>query len=275
MSRVVRRQQNMNARSLPLAAQLFTKTFPAGSWKPSRHTFPTLPSTSAKTRMVSISTGRSLPWIRLPLLRAPVGSMQHWRVVNATREVHPFHIHQVHFLAYAINDVASEMPEWLDTVNVPYGGTVDLIMDFTDPVIRGASVFHCHLLSHEDKGMMAKIVFEGYSQMSCVAKEIVHNGYAKQSTFGITAGQVPHSLAHDDRTRCAEEWKRHTVRHCNESRLCFGELIQCSVQERLRQSSGPGVFARSFNLRIHINSSNPQPSDSRKPFVAFSTLSIP
>jgi AraC-like DNA-binding protein len=37
----------------------------------------------------------------------------------------------------------------------------------------------------------------------------------------------------------------------------------------------PGVFARSFNLRIHINSSNPQPSDSRKPFVAFSTLSIP
>jgi suppressor of ftsI len=95
-----------------------------------------------------------------PMVRAPVGSMQHWRVVNATREVHPFHIHQVHFLAYAINGVASEMPEWLDTVNVPYGGTVDLIMDFTDPVIRGVSVFHCHLLSHEDKGMMAKIVFE-------------------------------------------------------------------------------------------------------------------
>jgi FtsP/CotA-like multicopper oxidase with cupredoxin domain len=66
----------------------------------------------------------------------------------------------VHFLVYAINGVASEMPEWLDTVNVPYGGTVDLIMDFTDPVIRGVSVFHCHLLSHEDKGMMAKIVFE-------------------------------------------------------------------------------------------------------------------
>ena len=95
-----------------------------------------------------------------PLLRARIGSMQRWRIVNATREVHPFHIHQVHFLAYAIDGVSSEMPEWLDTVNVPYGGTVDLIMDFTDPVIRGVSVFHCHLLSHEDKGMMAKIVFE-------------------------------------------------------------------------------------------------------------------
>jgi suppressor of ftsI len=95
-----------------------------------------------------------------PMLRVRVGSMQHWRIVNETRELHPFHIHQIHFLVYAENGVKSESPEWLDTVNVPYGGTVDLIMDFTDPIIRGVSVFHCHLLSHEDKGMMAKILFE-------------------------------------------------------------------------------------------------------------------
>jgi len=37
---------------------------------------------------------------------------------------------------------------------------VDLIMDFTYPVIRGISLFHCHLLKHEDKGMMAKILFK-------------------------------------------------------------------------------------------------------------------
>jgi suppressor of ftsI len=96
-----------------------------------------------------------------PMLRVRVGSMQHWRVVNATQELHPFHIHQIHFLAYAENGVRSESPEWLDTVNVLYGsGTVDLIMDFTDPIIRGMSLFHCHLLSHEDKGMMAKILFQ-------------------------------------------------------------------------------------------------------------------
>ena len=95
-----------------------------------------------------------------PMLRVRVGSLQHWRVVNATREVHPFHIHQVHFRAYAVNGVRSDTPDWLDTVNVPYSGRVDLIMDFTDPLIRGMSVFHCHLLSHEDKGMMAKISFE-------------------------------------------------------------------------------------------------------------------
>ena len=47
-----------------------------------------------------------------------------------------------------------------DTVNVPVGETVDVVMDFTNPVIKGMSLFHCHLLNHEDKGMMAKILFE-------------------------------------------------------------------------------------------------------------------
>jgi len=95
-----------------------------------------------------------------PMVRAKVGSFQHWRIVNATGELHPMHIHQVHFLAYAENDRPIANPVWLDTVNIPYGGSVDVIMDFTDPVIRGMSVFHCHLLNHEDKGMMAKILFE-------------------------------------------------------------------------------------------------------------------
>ncbi len=95
-----------------------------------------------------------------PMIRVRVGGYHHWRVVNATREVHPFHIHQAHFLVYATNEVRQSEPEWRDTVNVPVGGSVDLIMDFSDPIIRGMSVFHCHLLSHEDKGMMAKILFE-------------------------------------------------------------------------------------------------------------------
>jgi suppressor of ftsI len=95
-----------------------------------------------------------------PLARVKVGTYQHWRIVNATGELHPMHIHQVHFLVYAENDKPIARPLWLDTVNVPYGGSVDVIMDFTDPVIRGMSVFHCHLLNHEDKGMMAKVLFE-------------------------------------------------------------------------------------------------------------------
>jgi suppressor of ftsI len=93
------------------------------------------------------------------LKRLDVGSLQHWHVLNPTKEVHPFHIHQVHFLVYAVDNKPVKDPVWVDTVNVSYGSSVDLVMDFTDPIIRGMSLFHCHLLSHEDKGMMAKILF--------------------------------------------------------------------------------------------------------------------
>lgn len=95
-----------------------------------------------------------------PMTRVRVGTYEHWRILNKTRELHPMHIHQTHFLVYAENGVPLEHPVWLDTVNVPTGGSVDVVMDFTDPVIKGMSLFHCHLLNHEDKGMMAKILFE-------------------------------------------------------------------------------------------------------------------
>jgi suppressor of ftsI len=95
-----------------------------------------------------------------PMTSARVGTYQHWRIVNQSRELHPFHIHQVHFLAYAENGVPLAHPAWLDTVNVPVGGSVDVILDLTEPIIKGMSVFHCHLLNHEDKGMMAKILFK-------------------------------------------------------------------------------------------------------------------
>jgi suppressor of ftsI len=86
---------------------------------------------------------------------------QHWRIVNETAELHPFHIHQVHFLAYAQNGVPLPDPAWLDTVNVPYGGYVDLILDLTDPIIRGMSLFHCHLLNHEEgRGISMRSIWQ-------------------------------------------------------------------------------------------------------------------
>jgi FtsP/CotA-like multicopper oxidase with cupredoxin domain len=103
--------------------------------------------------------GRKFEPYASPMTSVRVGTYQHWRIVNNSGELHPFHIHQVHFLAYAENGIPLANPTWLDTVNVPYRGTVDVILDFTDPVIKGMSVFHCHLLNHEDKGMMAKILF--------------------------------------------------------------------------------------------------------------------
>src|SRR5260370_15717492 len=63
-----------------------------------------------------------------PMLTVDVGSLHHWRVLNPTREVHPFHIHQVHFLAYAGDNKPVKNPVWVDTVNVTYGGLFDLLM---------------------------------------------------------------------------------------------------------------------------------------------------
>jgi suppressor of ftsI len=83
-----------------------------------------------------------------PILTVQIGSYEHWRVINRTNEVHPFHIHQVHFMVDASNGERLQQQKWLDTVNVPPMGS-----------IRGTSLFHCHLLNREDKGMMAKIVF--------------------------------------------------------------------------------------------------------------------
>jgi FtsP/CotA-like multicopper oxidase with cupredoxin domain len=51
-----------------------------------------------------------------------------------------------------------------DTIQIPYWDgkgpyhSVKLRMDFRDPVIAGTFVFHCHILLHEDLGMMHKIL---------------------------------------------------------------------------------------------------------------------
>src|SRR5207253_10334351 len=49
-----------------------------------------------------------------PMLNVDVGSLQHWRVVNSTKAVHPFHFHQVHFLVYAVDGKSVNDPEWVE-----------------------------------------------------------------------------------------------------------------------------------------------------------------
>jgi FtsP/CotA-like multicopper oxidase with cupredoxin domain len=98
-----------------------------------------------------------------PAITTTVGAVEDWTVENRTGETHAFHIHQIHFLFLAINGVAQANPQLRDTVVVPaWSGTgpyptVTLRMDFRDPGIAGTFVFHCHVLDHEDAGMMQKI----------------------------------------------------------------------------------------------------------------------
>jgi FtsP/CotA-like multicopper oxidase with cupredoxin domain len=98
-----------------------------------------------------------------PAITTTVGAVEDWTVENRTGETHAFHIHQIHFLYMAQNGIAQANPQLQDTVVVPaWSGTgaypsVTLRMDFRDPEIAGTFVFHCHVLDHEDAGMMAKI----------------------------------------------------------------------------------------------------------------------
>jgi FtsP/CotA-like multicopper oxidase with cupredoxin domain len=98
-----------------------------------------------------------------PAITTTVGAVEDWTVENRTGEVHAFHIHQIHFLFLAVNGAPFATPELRDTVIVPaWSGTgaypaVTLRMDFREPQIAGRFVYHCHILDHEDAGMMAII----------------------------------------------------------------------------------------------------------------------
>lgn len=98
-----------------------------------------------------------------PAITTTVGAVEDWTVENRTGEVHAFHIHQIHFLFLENNGVPFATPELRDTVIVPsWSGTgpyptIVLRMDFREPQIAGKFVYHCHILDHEDAGMMAII----------------------------------------------------------------------------------------------------------------------
>jgi len=89
------------------------------------------------------------------------GDVEDWIIENRSSELHAFHIHQLHFQLLALSGFAVYEPFLRDTVNVPYYNgrdlqypSVRLRMDFRDPDTIGTYVYHCHLLEHEDGGMM-------------------------------------------------------------------------------------------------------------------------
>jgi len=99
-----------------------------------------------------------------PAITTNVGAVEDWTISNQTGEAHAFHMHQIHFLVTAVNGVPVPNPDLVDTVTIPsWTGTgpypnVTVRMDFRDPNIAGTFVYHCHILDHEDGGMMATIV---------------------------------------------------------------------------------------------------------------------
>lgn len=136
------------------------------------------PSKSSVTRIITLSTsgmgmgnlsgpflinGQSFSMDRIDF-SAKMGTTEIWQISNQTAIAHPFHIHGLQFF---INDIGGTAPDRSrqgrkDVVLVPAMQSVRLIMkfdDFSDPEIP--YMFHCHMLSHEDDGMMGQFLVTG------------------------------------------------------------------------------------------------------------------
>ncbi len=110
-------------------------------------------------------TGREAEWI----LRDPdtgaenmdirwrfrQGDRVRLRIVNRRDSLHPMqhpvHLHGQRFLVLAVNDEPTGHPAWKDTVLVPVGAVVDLLLDLDNP---GPWMLHCHIAEHMESGMM-------------------------------------------------------------------------------------------------------------------------
>jgi len=103
----------------------------------------------------------------LPNIVVHQGDVEDWIIENRSLELHAFHIHQLHFqlrdfYGYQVNETFLR-----DTVSVPFFDnlmtaypSVRIRMDFRDPNTVGTFPYHCHLLEHEDGGMMGTIRVE-------------------------------------------------------------------------------------------------------------------
>jgi FtsP/CotA-like multicopper oxidase with cupredoxin domain len=110
-----------------------------------------------------------------PAIITTQGSVEKWIVQNRARENHELHQHQIHFKVLSQDNFETNGSEpapgidgqFLDMIEVPFCNApgpgcpapfhwpqVQLLMDFRGPDI-GDFVFHCHILGHEDRGMMA------------------------------------------------------------------------------------------------------------------------
>lgn len=86
-----------------------------------------------------------------------LGDLEEWTLVNPSQELHQFHIHQVDFQVVKINGEPVDFVGYRDNVFIPALGSITIRIPFTDPVILGKFVYHCHILEHEDGGMMQVI----------------------------------------------------------------------------------------------------------------------
>ncbi len=81
-----------------------------------------------------------------------LGATEIWQIENIVGMDHPFHLHGFQFQVIERNGRPEMYRSWKDAVNVPKHETVRFVVRFED--FPGKWMFHCHILNHEDQGMM-------------------------------------------------------------------------------------------------------------------------
>jgi FtsP/CotA-like multicopper oxidase with cupredoxin domain len=128
---------------------LANKVFALGSASGQATASPGLPS-----EYIPFQSSRALKHV------VALGSVEEWTILNMNSIRHPFHIHVNPFQVVRINGVPID-PYWADTIALPPNGTptnptsVTFRTRFAD--FTGATLMHCHMLAHEDMGMMQTI----------------------------------------------------------------------------------------------------------------------
>jgi FtsP/CotA-like multicopper oxidase with cupredoxin domain len=98
-----------------------------------------------------------------------------WHVCNDLSSDHPFHLHvnwfEVHRMVDRYGTVTDYNPPiWMDTVNVPRGGYATIRIRLHK--FQGLSVLHCHMLPHEDEGMMSLVeIVDGAPKSAIITEE--------------------------------------------------------------------------------------------------------
>lgn len=117
---------------------------------------PSMPAAEASaTRVMRLSQGRingKLMDMDRVDVTAPLGATEIWEIKNIVGMDHPFHLHGFRFQVLSRNGEPVKYRSWKDTVNVPARETVRFIVRYDDH--PGKWMFHCHIVDHEDRGMM-------------------------------------------------------------------------------------------------------------------------
>ncbi|HEY8474018.1 MAG TPA: multicopper oxidase domain-containing protein [Natronosporangium sp.] len=134
------------------------------------------PAEAVETRSFDLSghqiNGRKMSMDRIDAV-VTVDTVERWRVVNNDGQPHTFHVHDVQFQVVSVAGATPppELQGWKDTVYLPPQQPYELVMRFTDYADPATPyMYHCHLLKHEDSGMMGQFVVVGPGQEPAIER---------------------------------------------------------------------------------------------------------